>query len=476
MIEINPVRGLKGEITIPGDKSISHRAIMLGSLAGGTTRIQHFLESADCMATIHCFRKLGIDIEREHHLAPLLIHGKGLYGLTPSDTVLDVGNSGTTARLLAGILAGQSFKSEITGDSSLNSRPMGRIISPLKEMNAMITSISGNNSAPLVIEPKVRKLKGINHHSSVASAQVKSCLLLAGLYANGITSVTEPYLSRNHTELMLKEYGANIKTTWSETGEHSEHTLTFSCHCKHKKEGQRSLPTAILSPGNPLIAQEILVPGDISSAAFFMVAGLIVPNSEILMKNIGVNPTRSGILKIIEKMGGNITLENERIQNGEPVADILVTTSQLKGVIIEGDIIPTLIDEIPIIAVMANLAEGQTVIKDAKELKVKESNRIDTVVFNLKNMGADIIATNDGMIINGGQKLKGTTIQPYHDHRIAMAFSIAALVAKGSTKIMDSHCVNVSYPNFFDTLTSLFHWSLPKAKACSNPQTGQIFS
>ena len=491
MIELNSANPLKGEINVPGDKSISHRAIMLGSLATGTTRIHNFLESADCIATIHCFRKMGIDIEREHHNpvplsndntsrgffesnATIVIQGKGLHGLTPPEAVLNVGNSGTTARLLAGILAGQPFRSEISGDSSLNSRPMNRIITPLKEMNARITSILGNDCAPLAIGANKeisltsqtwtgqddsletpKKLRGINYHSPVASAQVKSCLLFAGLYADGVTSITEPYLSRNHTELMLKEFGAHIRTTWDKMSKDSKSNFALSYHHEFKTDGSRSQPTAILSPSNSLAAQEIIVPGDISSAAFFIAAGLVVPNSEILIKNVGVNPTRRGILQVCQKMDGNVILGNERVQNGELVADILVKSSLLKGTTIEGEIIPTLIDEIPIIAVMAALAEGQTVIKDASELKIKESNRIDTVVFNLKNMGADIIATDDGLIIHGGKTLNGTLIQSYHDHRIAMAFSIAALVAKGSTKIMDSHCVNVSYPSFFDTLNSL---------------------
>ena len=448
MVELNYVKSLKGEITIPGDKSISHRGVILGSIANGVTRINHFLESADCLATIDCLEKMGIEVKREK--SQILVYGRGMGGLhAPGDT-LEVGNSGTTARLLTGILAGQPFPSKISGDTSLNRRPMNRILTPLKQMNACVSSVMGNNCAPLVVKPSL--LKGIHYHSPVASAQVKSCILLAGLYAKGTTSVTEPFLSRNHTELMLKEFGANIRTLWDKTNSLSP-SNTFKVEGIENSPSHQ--PTAILTPGEALHGNEIHVPGDISSAAFFIVAGLIVPNSEVLIKNVGVNPTRSGILKICQKMGGNVTLENKRIQNGEPVADISVKSSSLKGIKIEGEIIPTLIDEIPIIAVMAALAEGQTVIKDARELKVKESNRIDTVVLNLKNMGADIVATEDGMRINGREELKGTLIQPYYDHRIAMAFSIAALVAKGSAKIMDSHCVNVSYPNFFDTLHSL---------------------
>jgi 3-phosphoshikimate 1-carboxyvinyltransferase len=302
-------------------------------------------------------------------------------------------------------------------------------------MNARVVSIRGNNCAPLAIGPvqeisptKQSGLVGIHYHSPVASAQIKSCILLAGLYGDGETSVTEPALSRNHTELMLKEFGGDIKT---------------------------SHLTATLTPGKPLYSQEINVPGDISSAAFFIVAGLIVPNSEILIRNVGVNPTRCGIIEVCQRMGGDITLENRRSECGEPVADILVKTSSLKGITIEGDIIPTLIDEVPIIAVMATMASGETIIIDAAELKVKETNRIETVVTNLRHMGSNIIPTDDGMIISGGKPLTGASIQSHMDHRIAMAFSIAALVAAGYTKILDSHCVDVSYPNFFETLKSI---------------------
>ena len=448
MIELSAVESLKGEITIPGDKSISHRGIMLGSIANGETTISNFLEGADCLATIDCFRKMGVEIKREK--SQVLVHGKGFNGLSSPKDILEVGNSGTTARLMAGILAGQSFKSTLSGDASLNSRPMGRIIEPLKQMNAGVSSVMGNNCAPLVIEPSL--LKGIHYHSPVASAQVKSCILLAGLYAKGETSVTEPFLSRNHTELMLKEFGANVRTAWGNTS--TSAPSGSPCVDESKNNGSHN-PTAILVPGGTLQGQDINVPGDISSAAFFIAAGLIVPRSEILIKNVGVNPTRSGILQVCKMMGGKLTLENERTQCGEPVADILVKTSTLKGVTIEGEIIPTLIDEIPMIAVMAAMAEGETIIKDAAELKVKETNRIQAVAHNLKNMGADITPTDDGMIIRGGKPLYGASIQTYFDHRIAMAFSIAALVASGNTKILDSHCVEVSYPNFFETLMQL---------------------
>ena len=448
MIELNSVKGLKGEMTVPGDKSISHRGIMLGSIANGVTKINNFLEGADCLATIDCFKKMGIEIHREK--SQVLVHGKGPKGLSSPKGILEVGNSGTTARLMAGLLAGQAFESTISGDESLNSRPMGRIIEPLKLMNAHISSVLGNHCAPLKLAPS--NLRGIHFTSPVASAQVKSCILLAGLYAKGETSVTEPFLSRNHTELMLKEFGAKLRTTWEETST-CEPFNTFGVEDTRNRGSNP--PTAILTPGEMLHGQEINVPGDISSAAFFIAAGLIVPGSEILIKNVGVNPTRSGIIQVCKMMGGKLSLENERIQCGEPVADILVKTSTLKGVTIEGEIIPTLIDEIPMIAVMAAMAEGETIIKDAAELKVKETDRIQAVAHNLKNMGADIIPTDDGMIIRGGKPLYGTSIQTYFDHRIAMAFSVAALVASESTKILDSHCVDVSYPKFFETLELL---------------------
>ena len=428
-MELCSITGLKGSVTVPGDKSISHRCIMFGSIADGITEVRNFLQGADCLATIRCFRSLGIEIEETD--STVTVHGKGLHGLSAPDGILDVGNSGTTTRLLSGILAGQPFESRLSGDESLNSRPMKRIIDPLTQMGARISSIPGNGCAPLHIAPS--SLHGIHYDSPVASAQVKSCLLLAGLYADGETSVTEPSLSRNHTELMLREFGADIRTT-------------------HALDSTKA--TASIRPCSGLYGQKITVPGDISSAAYFIAAGLIVPDSEILIENVGINPTRAGILKVCEDMGGNITLLNERTEGGEKIADILVKTSSLHGITIEGDIIPALIDEIPVIAVMAAVAEGTTVIKDAAELKVKETDRIETVTDNLKAMGCNVTPTADGMIITGG-KLRGASIHTLLDHRIAMAFSIAALVAEGTTKILDSKCVDVSYPTFYDTFEQL---------------------
>ena len=381
-MELAKITGLRGEVNIPGDKSISHRCIMFGSIASGTTEISNFLQGADCLATINCFRKMGIEIENQPE--KIIVHGKGLHGLTAPTEILDVGNSGTTTRLISGILVGQPFESKLSGDNSLNSRPMKRIMEPLTRMGGHISSILRNGCAPLYIAPG--KLHGIHYDSPVASAQVKSSILLAGLYADGETSVTEPSLSRNHTELMLKEFGADIR---------SQYDLNTS------------KATAFIRPCSELYGQKIMVPGDISSAAYFIAAGLLVPDSEILIKNTGINATRAGILKVCEDMGANITLLNERTEGGEAIADILVRTSKLHGTTISGDIIPTLIDEIPIIAIMAAAAEGTTIIKDAAELKVKETNRIETVVDNLKAMGCDIIATDDGMIIHGGKPLHG---------------------------------------------------------------------
>ena len=426
---ITPTRGLKGEVTIPGDKSISHRSIMLGSIALGTTEITHFLEGADCLSTIDCFRKMGVEIERKP--SSILVHGKGLRGLTAPASTLNVGNSGTTTRLISGILSGQNFATTLSGDDSLNSRPMKRIMTPLNTMGAHIRSLNDNGCAPLHIRPGA--LHGIHYQSPVASAQVKSAVLLAGLYADSPTSVTEPALSRNHTELMLQGFGAYVATDL-----HTDGTAT-----------------AHVEPCKELYGQQICVPGDISSAAYFIAAALLVPGSELLVKNVGTNFTRAGFLKVCKAMGADIETVSQTIEGGESRADLLVRYSHLKGTVIEGDIIPTLIDEIPMIAIMAAFADGQTVIRDAAELKVKETNRIDTVTAGLKAMGADITPTDDGMIIEGTGHLNGASIQSHLDHRIAMAFSVAGLASDGETQIVDSQCVDVSYPEFYATLNSI---------------------
>ena len=422
-MEIKKQTSLHGEITVPGDKSISHRAVMFGSLADGTTRITHFLNGADCLSTISCFRKMGIKITQKD--SEILVHGKGLHGLCAPDSILDVGNSGTTTRLISGILAGQNFVSELNGDASIQTRPMKRIMTPLLSMGADIISIQDNGCAPLRITG--RPLHAVHYNSPVASAQVKSCVLLAGMYADGITSVTEPVLSRNHTEIMLNYFGADVTSRGT---------------------------TASIHPNPVLEAREINVPGDISSAAYFIAAGLLTPGSEILIRNVGINPARDGILRVCRNMGADITLMNVS-HDGEPTADLLVRTSSLHGTTVEGDIIPALIDEIPMIAVMAAFAEGTTIIKDAQELKVKESDRIEVMTENLKRMGADIEATDDGMIIRGGVPLHGAVIDSHLDHRIAMSFAVAGTICDGPMMIEGAECVNISYPEFYQDLYRL---------------------
>ncbi len=436
---------LIGRVRIPGDKSISHRSVMLGSIAQGDTYVRGFLNSADCLATIDCFRKMGIEIEeipasraggRFEHLQSdetiLLIHGRGLRGLTaPEGIILDAQNSGTTVRLLSGILAGQNFASKITGDRMLKKRPMARIIKPLGAMGISVESENQNNCVPMTINGGTPN--AIRYTSKIASAQVKSCILLAGLYAEEPTFYTEPALSRNHTELMLQAFGGNLKV---------------------KKSSNSDAVTTILYPGTLLSGQNITVPGDISSAAYFLAAGLLVPGSEITLEHVGINETRDGMLRVIRAMGGDIQLTNIRMDGREPVADIIVKYSVLKGTEIGGALIPTLIDELPMIAVMAALAKGETVIRNAEELKVKETDRLHAIVENLTLMGADVTETEDGMIIRGGD-LHGSVIDPKGDHRMAMAFAIAGLCAKNTTHILDADCVDVSYPEFFSDLYKL---------------------
>ena len=425
------VSGLRGEVAVPGDKSISHRSIMFGSIARGITEVRHFLQGADCLSTISCFRNMGIDIENNG--GAVLVRGKGLRGLQQPDCVLDCGNSGTTTRLISGILSAQDFSVTLTGDASIQKRPMKRIIEPLSLMGARIESVNGNGCAPLRIQGG--PLHGISYRSPVASAQVKSSILLAGLYADGETSVTEPYLSRNHTELMLRHFGADIR---------SEERSDGACAC--------------VRPARELYGVSIDVPGDISSAAFFLCAGLMVPNSEILLKHVGVNPTRAGILQVCRAMGGDISVLDPSEDSGEPAADLLVRSSSLHGTVIEGAIIPTLIDELPMIAAMACFAEGETVIRDAAELKVKESNRLEVMVKNLAAMGADVTETEDGMIIRGGRPLHGAVVDSRLDHRIAMTFAVAGLCAEGETEVLGSECVDISYPEFYRDLERLASW------------------
>lgn len=417
---IQKIKKAVGQIKVPGDKSISHRAVMLGSLANGVTEISGFLKGADCLSTIDCFRKMGIDIDINGE--NVTVHGNGLRGLKKPDEMLYTGNSGTTTRLLCGILAGQNFDTSITGDASIQKRPMGRVVKPLSMMGAKIE----NEYCPLYITGT--KLHGINYKMPVASAQVKTAIILAGLYADGETVIHEIEKSRDHTELMLSAMGADL------TVDNLDITV---------------------KPTNDLTAVNVDVPGDISSAAFFLVLGAIMPNSQITVTNVGINPTRTGIIDVLKDMGADITLENVHTSAGETVADITVRSSSLKGTTVGGDIIPRLIDELPIIAVAAVFADGQTVIKDAQELKVKETNRIRAVVDEFNKCGIDITETDDGMIINGGKSIHGADFKTYGDHRMAMSLTVLAQLANGESTLDDSDCACVSYPTFFDDFYKL---------------------
>lgn len=417
---IQKIKKAVGQIKVPGDKSISHRAVMLGSLANGVTEISGFLKGADCISTIDCFRKMGIDIDINGE--NVTVHGNGLRGLLKPDEMLYTGNSGTTTRLLCGILAGQNFDTSITGDASIQKRPMGRVVQPLSMMGAKIE----NEYCPLYITGT--KLHGIDYKMPVASAQVKTAIILAGLYADGETVIHEIEKSRDHTELMLSAMGADL------TVDNLDITV---------------------KPTNDLTAVNVDVPGDISSAAFFLVLGAIMPNSQITVTNVGINPTRTGIIDVLKDMGADITLENVHTSAGETVADITVRSSSLKGTTVGGDIIPRLIDELPIIAVAAVFADGQTVIKDAQELKVKETNRIRAVVDEFNKCGIDITETDDGMIINGGKSIHGADFKTYGDHRMAMSLTVLAQLADGESTLDDSDCACVSYPTFFDDFYKL---------------------
>ena len=423
-MKINKVSKLNGIITVPADKSITHRAIMLSSLATGKSYINNYLKSDDCLMTMNAFKQMGVNIEQAEN--SLTITGAGINGLKNPVKEIYAGNSGTTTRLLSGVLAGQKFSSTITGDASLSKRPMKRVIEPLSLMGANITA-KENNFLPMTISPK-ENLKAISYTSPVASAQVKSCILFAGLYADGTTTVTEPIKSRDHSERMFKTFGADI----------SVDGLSVS-----------------VKKCNGLYAQEVTVPCDISSAAFFIVAGLIVPNSNIKILNVNINKTRDGILTVLKSMGADIVLDNVRTVSGEDVADIEIKTSKLNSTSFGKEIVPSLIDEIPIIVLAATQAEGQTVISGAKELKVKESDRIHSVASQLNKMGADIKETDDGFIINGPTKLKGATVDSFDDHRIAMMLSIAGLTAEGETEILNSDCVKISFANFYEVLKKI---------------------
>ncbi len=413
-----------GRVKVPGDKSISHRAVMFGALASGITNISGFLPGADCLATIDCFRNMGVTIEFAGN--EVKVHGVGLQGLKKPQNRLYVANSGTTIRLLLGILAGQPFTATITGDASIVRRPMRRVEEPLRRMGADISGLETDDHAPLLIRPA--RLSNITYHMPLASAQVKSAILLAGLYAGGCTTVIESSPSRDHTEIMLAAFGARII-----------------------KDG-----SAVSVLGGPqLTARNIAVPGDISSAAFLMVAGLIVPDSEIVIENVGINPTRTGILDVLKAMGADIAVTPKAGDNIEPLGDIRVRSSSLKAAEIAGPVIPRLIDEIPVIAVAAAFAKGTTVIRDAAELKVKESDRISAIAAGLARMGASVRELPDGLEIDGGRMLSGAPINSYGDHRIAMAFAVAGLRAQGQTEIMNDECVAVSFPGFDKVMAQL---------------------
>ena len=419
---------LRGTLTVSGDKSISHRAVMLGSLATGTTEIEGFLPGEDCLSTIRCFRSMGVQIEQNG--SSVKVFGRGLRELTAPAGILDCGNSGTTTRLLSGVLAAQHFNSVLSGDASIQRRPMKRIMIPLRAMGADITSVSGNDCAPLSVHGK--QLYGIHFNSPIASAQVKSAVLLAGLYASGQTTVTEPALSRDHTERMLRSFGAKVLTGNFE-----------------------NRPSVTVTETQNLYGTEISVPGDISSAAFFLAGASIVPGSEVVLRNVGINPTRDGVISALRAMGAKIEVLEVRNEDSEPAADLLVRYAPLHGTEIGGALIPRLIDELPVLAAAAAVAEGRTVIRDAAELKVKESNRIRTMAEGLSRLGAKVEETEDGLIIDGGAALHGGAVESYSDHRIAMSFAILSLVTDGEVRISDPDCVNISAPTFYEDLESL---------------------
>lgn len=433
-IKIKPVRSLRGEIGVPGDKSISHRSVMVASIAEGRSIIKGFLSADDTQRTVKAFKSMGIKVEG-FGTDKLIIEGKSLGGLKEPEDVLDLGNSGTSIRLLSGLLAGQRFFSVLTGDASLRKRPMSRVTAPLRQMGAEINGRDDGGFAPLAI--KGRTLKPIEYESPVPSAQVKSSILLAGLYAEGETKVKEPGKSRDHTERMLKSFGAEI--------------------------GEFNLSVSI--KGRPILkAQEVEVPGDFSAAAFFLVAGVLVPDSEVYLKNVGTNPTRTGLLDILKKMGVEVYLDNRREVGVEPVADIHVRTGRPKGIKISGEEVLRAIDEFPILCIAASLAEGETVIREAKELRVKETDRISAMAEELRKMGVEIEEFPDGLMIKGRERLKGAVCNSHSDHRVAMAIAIAGLVADGETIIQDTSWISTSFPGFMEILDGLRHRGIKESK------------
>lgn len=415
---------LEGAVRIPGDKSVSHRSIMFGALAKGTTTVEGFLQSDDCLSTIDCFQKLGVEISIEGE--KVIIHSEGILNWKEPDEILYTGNSGTTTRLMLGILAGSSVSSVLIGDESIQKRPMRRVTDPLKQMGSKLIGRENGQFTPIAVEGS--KLKAIHYTMPVASAQVKSAILLAALNADGETVVEEMETSRDHTEKMLKHFGASIVV--------EDKTIR-------------------LQGGQKLSGSHVVVPGDISSAAFFLVAGAIVPNSKLTLTNVGLNPTRTGIMDVLQAMGASYTVNDLDNSSHEEMGTIDIESSTLVGTEIGGELIPRLIDEIPIIALLATQAKGKTIIKNAEELKVKETNRIDAVVDELKKLGANITATDDGMIIEGPTTLHGGDLLTYGDHRIGMMAAVASLITTAPVTIDDSGCIAVSYPTFFEDILSV---------------------
>ena len=427
--EIRPAkRGLTGKIRVPGDKSVSHRSVMFSAIAKGQVHVRNFLEAADCLSTAACMRALGAGVERQAD-GSFLVTGVGLHGLKEPQGILDAGNSGTTLRLLLGILAAQPFFSALSGDASLSRRPMGRVVEPLTRMGATIRGRGANRFLPLAVLPHEGSLRAMDYESPVASAQVKSAVLLAGLYAERETCLTEPALSRDHTECMLSAFGARIE-----------------------REGTK----VTIEPADELFApEEIRVPGDISSAAYWLVAASLIEGSDIILQDVGVNPTRTGILDVLSDMGANITIDNERESGGEALADIRVRAASLRGTSFGGEIIPRLIDEIPILAVAALFADGDTVISGAAELRVKETDRLAAVTTELNRLALGAVeAKEDGMVIHGGRMLSPASCRTYDDHRMAMSLAVAGAAGVGVTLDAPS-CVNISYPSFYQTLDGL---------------------
>lgn len=423
-IKLSKAGALRGDVTAPSDKSISHRAIIMASIARGESRVRNFLRAGDTLSTVGAMRALGVAIEDDG--SEMIVRGNGLHNLREPKADIDCGNSGTTMRLLSGVLAGNPFKSVLTGDDSLRKRPMARVIKPLSMMGAKISANDGNKYPPIVINGG--GLKGIRYEMPIASAQVKSCLLLAGLYAEGLTVVVEPVKSRDHTERMLPAFGVELEV-----------------------DGL----TVRLSSGSEPSATDVDVPGDFSSAAFFIGAALIVKGSEVRVSHVGLNPLRTGLLDVLKKMGAQVAIENKRTVSGEPVGDIVARSSKLKGVDIGGETVPSMIDEFPLLCVVASVAEGTTNIRGAQELRVKESDRVKAMAEGLKSMGVDVVEHPDGLSITGTENLTGGYINSMGDHRIAMSFAVAALVADGDTVIDRAEAADISFPGFYDVLRGL---------------------